>query len=60
MHPHPEKPYENAGHTPNCVFASPHVVEPDGSINLYYGANDRYQCVADTSVDELHEIALHH
>ena len=55
----PEEPYENAGHTPNCVFASSHVVEPDGSIKLYYGASDRYQCVADTSVDELLEIALH-
>jgi predicted GH43/DUF377 family glycosyl hydrolase len=54
----PEMPYENAGHTPNCVFASSHVVEPDGSIKLYYGASDRYQCVADTSVAELLEVAL--
>jgi len=54
----PEAPYENAGHTPNCVFASSHVVEPDGSIKLYYGAADRYQCVADTSVGELLEVAL--
>lgn len=54
----PEMPYENAGHTPNCVFASSHVVEPDGSIKLYYGASDRYQCVADTSVDALLEVAL--
>ncbi|WP_404424423.1 glycoside hydrolase family 130 protein [Nibricoccus sp. IMCC34717] len=54
----PEMPYENAGHTPNCVFASSQVVEPDGSIKLYYGASDRYQCVADTSIDELLEVAL--
>jgi len=54
----PEMPYENAGHTPNCVFASSHVVEDDGSIKIYYGASDRYQCVADTSVDELLDVAL--
>jgi predicted GH43/DUF377 family glycosyl hydrolase len=54
----PELPFENGGHTPNCTFASSHVVEPDGSIKLYYGASDRYQCVADTSVAELLEIAL--
>jgi predicted GH43/DUF377 family glycosyl hydrolase len=34
------------------------VLEPDGSIKLYYGASDRYQCVADTSVDELLEVVL--
>ena len=54
----PEMPYENAGHTPNCVFASSHVVEPNGSIKLYYGASDRCQCVADTSIGELLEVAL--
>jgi len=54
----PEEPYENYGHTPNCVFASSHVVEPDGSIKLYYGASDRYQCVAFTTVDDLLEMAL--
>jgi len=54
----PEEPYENYGHTPNCVFASSHVVEPDGSIKLYYGASDRYQCVAFTTVDDMLEMAL--
>lgn len=55
----PEMPFENHGHTPNCVFASSHVVEDDGSVKLYYGASDRYQCVAETSVAELLEVALH-
>ena len=54
----PEEPYENAGHTPNCVFLSSHVVEDDGSIKLYYGASDRYQCVAESSVSDLLEVAL--
>lgn len=55
----PEEDYENNGHTPNCVFASSQVVEPDGSIKLYYGAADRYQCVAFTTVDALLDVALH-
>lgn len=55
----PEMPYENAGHTPNCVFASSHVVEDDGSVKIYYGASDRYQCVAETSINELLDVALH-
>jgi predicted GH43/DUF377 family glycosyl hydrolase len=54
----PEEIYENIGHTPNCVFASSHVVEPDGSIKIYYGASDRYQCVAFSTVDELVNMAL--
>lgn len=55
----PLESYEIAGHTPNCVFASSHVVEEDGSVKLYYGAADRYQCVADTSIDALLEAALY-
>jgi predicted GH43/DUF377 family glycosyl hydrolase len=54
----PEMPYENYGHTPNCVFASSHVVEPDGEIKIYYGASDRYQCLAFSTVDELVDMAL--
>ena len=54
----PEEIYENIGHTPNCVFASSHVVEPDGSIKIYYGASDRYQCVAFSTVDDLVNMAL--
>jgi beta-1,2-mannobiose phosphorylase / 1,2-beta-oligomannan phosphorylase len=54
----PETLYEHTGHTPNCVFASSHVVEDDGSMKLYYGASDRCQCVAETSVAELLDVAL--
>lgn len=55
----PEMPYELTGHAPNVVFASSQIVEEDGSVKLYYGASDRYQCVADTTVDLLLEAALH-
>jgi predicted GH43/DUF377 family glycosyl hydrolase len=54
----PEMPYENMGHTPNCVFASSHVVEDDGSVKIYYGASDRYQCVAFTTIADLLDVAL--
>jgi predicted GH43/DUF377 family glycosyl hydrolase len=54
----PELPFENYGHAPNVLFASSHVVEPDGSVKIYYGASDRYQCVADSSVEELLHCAL--
>ncbi len=54
----PEEAYELTGHAPNVVFASSHVVEEDGSVKLYYGASDRYQCVADTSISLLLEAAL--
>jgi len=54
----PEEPYELTGHAPNVVFASSHIVEEDGSVKLYYGASDRYQCVAETTIDLLLEAAL--
>lgn len=54
----PEYPYELVGHTPNCVFASSHVVEPDGSVKIYYGASDRYQCVGETTVADLLDVAV--
>lgn len=54
----PELPFETAGHAPNVVFASSQVVEDDGTVKVYYGASDRYQCVADTTLDLLLEAAL--
>jgi predicted GH43/DUF377 family glycosyl hydrolase len=54
----PEVEYELSGHAVNVVFASSHIVENDGSVKLYYGAADRYQCVADTTIDLLLEAVL--
>lgn len=54
----PEETYELIGHAPNVVFANSQIVEDDGSVKLYYGGADRYQCVADTSIDLLLEAAL--
>ncbi len=54
----PETPIEIAGHVPTVVFASSQIVEDDGSVKVYFGASDRYQCVADTTIDLLLEAAL--
>lgn len=54
----PEMSYEVCGHAPNVVFASTQIVEEDGSVKIYYGASDRYQCLAETTVDLLLEAAL--
>ena len=54
----PDLPHELIGHTPTCVFASSQIVEDDGAVKIYYGASDRYQCVADTTIDLLLEAAL--
>lgn len=54
----PETDYELNGHITTTVFASSQVVEDDGSVKLYYGAADRYQCVADTSIELLLDAAL--
>ena len=54
----PELDMELIGHVPTVIFASSQIVEDDGTVKLYYGASDRYQCVADTTVDLLLEAAL--
>ena len=54
----PELTNELIGHVPTVVFASSQIVEEDGSVKVYFGASDRYQCVADTTIDLLLEAAL--
>lgn len=54
----PETDYEVSGHIATTVFASSQVVEADGRVKVYYGASDRYQCLADTTIDLLLEAAL--
>jgi predicted GH43/DUF377 family glycosyl hydrolase len=54
----PSEPYELMGHAPNVVFASTQIVEEDGTVKIYYGAADRYQCLATSSIDLLLEAAL--
>ena len=56
----PEMPYETNGFAPNVVFPCGAVPEPDGSLKLYYGAADNFECLAETTVqallDECHPV----
>lgn len=51
----PREPYERSGEVPNCVFSNGAIVEPDGSIKVYYGAADTCIGLATGRVDELVE-----
>ncbi|HEV7302065.1 MAG TPA: glycoside hydrolase family 130 protein [Tepidisphaeraceae bacterium] len=49
----PMKLYEHVGQSPSVVFVCGAIVEPDGSVKLYYGGADAVQCVAFTTLAEL-------
>ena len=49
----PEAPYETNGFAPNVVFPCGAIPEPDGSVKVYYGASDNFECLAETTVQEL-------
>lgn len=48
----PEFPYETEGFYNGCVFPTGNVVV-DGTLYVYYGAGDRFVCVATCKLDEL-------
>ena len=49
----PEAPYETNGFVPNVVFPCGAVPEEDGRIRLYYGAADNFECLAETTLEEV-------
>lgn len=49
----PLKDYERVGHIMNTVFPTALIIEDDGSAKIYYGAADRVQCLALSTVDRL-------
>jgi predicted GH43/DUF377 family glycosyl hydrolase len=51
----PGESYERVGHIMNTVFPTALIVEENGDAKLYYGAADRVQCLALTTVDRLIE-----
>jgi len=53
----PEETYERTGDVPNVVFPCGHVVEPDGTLKMYYGAADTCIGMAEAAVEELCEVA---
>jgi predicted GH43/DUF377 family glycosyl hydrolase len=54
----PRTEYERVGDVNNVVFVSGAVVEPDGTVKVYYGAADTAICVATSRVENLVRIAL--
>lgn len=54
----PEEHYERTGDVPNVVFPCGHVVEPDGTVKLYYGAADTCIGLAEAPLEQLVELAL--
>lgn len=53
----PETTYERMGDVPNVVFPCGHVVEPGGTLKLYYGAADTCIGVAQASLEEVINLA---
>ncbi len=49
----PEEVYERTGDVPNVVFPCGMVVEPDGTVKLYYGAADTCIGLAEARLDDL-------
>ncbi|HID78389.1 MAG TPA: glycosidase [Planctomycetaceae bacterium] len=54
----PEEVYERTGDVPNVVFPCGHVLDPDGTLKLYYGAADTCIGVAEARLDDLVSLAL--
>jgi len=53
----PEEIYERTGDVPNVVFPCGHVIEPDGTMKLYYGAADTCIGVAEAPLDDVIQLA---
>ena len=53
----PEEVYERTGDVPNVVFPCGHVVEPDGTLKMYYGAADTCIGVAEAAVEKIVQLA---
>jgi predicted GH43/DUF377 family glycosyl hydrolase len=49
----PESTYEQTGFVPNVIFPAGAILEPDGTVKIYYGAADNYECLAEASLDDL-------
>jgi predicted GH43/DUF377 family glycosyl hydrolase len=53
----PDQPYETSGIYNGCVFPTG-AVEVDGTLYIYYGAADKYCCVATCDLQELIDYLL--
>ncbi len=53
----PEEDYERTGDVPNVVFPCGQVLEPDGTLRIYYGAADTCIGVAEAKLEDIVELA---
>jgi len=53
----PEEVYERTGDVPNVVFPCGCVLEPDGTLRIYYGAADTCIGVAEAPLEEIVDLA---
>ena len=56
----PQELYERIGDVPNVVFVTGNVLEPDGTVKLYYGAADTVMCLAFAKLSDLIDAARNH
>jgi predicted GH43/DUF377 family glycosyl hydrolase len=54
----PETIHERVGYVPNVVFTNGAILEPDGTIKLYYGGADTCMNVATGRADDLIDLAM--
>ena len=54
----PQEYHERVGYVGNVVFTNGAIVEPDGSIKIYYGGADTCMNVATGKVDDLIDLAM--
>lgn len=54
----PTEDYERHGRVPNVVFSCGHVVEPDGTVKLYYAGADTCICLATFNAEEMAKACL--
>ena len=49
----PDRPYEMQGRVPNVTFGCNALLEPDGTVRIYYGAADTCVGLATAKLDDL-------
>ncbi len=49
----PQAKYEQSGFVPNVIFPCGAIPEPDGTLKIYYGAADNYECLVETDLEQL-------
>jgi glycosyl hydrolase family 130 (putative beta-1,4-mannooligosaccharide phosphorylase) len=54
----PEDPWEITGYVHNVVFTCGAVLEPNGTVKIYWGGADTVMCMGEANVSELVALCL--